>query len=401
MPHRAPNTCRRAAVAEPSSWTVGTVLDRPAEPIGQVARTVRVGATKFAICIAVVIGQSEAQAKDCAPASPECHLQNGRELMKSDPRRAADELLASYRLDERTDTLELYASALEADKQYAAALETWKRVIVFRDSEITAAKELAAKPSVRKRAKARADLARAQKQSEQAAEAIIKLWPKVGKVKIKLAPGERIAVWRGGLEVDATRDVLVNAGRDELVFKRADGSESRVVIEVAGGGTAKVDAPRVTLAKPAPKQAEPLKPAPVKDAPEEEAPADAEPQLAALRFEDKPRSQRMSRIGLGLVAGGVVAGALAGTFGYLSARDYDRAKEIGCGGGECPVGPAADLAERSNDRARFAQISAIGGGALIATGVTLWIVGRRGAPRRSEDVTLRVGPSSAAIGWGF
>ena len=380
-------------------------LDRPAEPIGQVVRTVRVGATKFAICIAVVIGQSEAQAKDCAPASPECHLQNARELLKSDPKRAAEESLTSYRLDERTDTLEVYATALEADKQYAAALETWKRVIVFRDSEITSAKELGAKPSVRKRAKARADLARAQKQSEQAAEAIIKLWPKVGKVKIKIAPGDKIAVWRGGLEVDATRDVLVNAGRDELTFKRSDGSEERVVIEVAAGGSTKIDAPRVALAKRAPKKIEQerLRPEVKAAKPAPRAPTkEAEP-LTALREQptEEPRSPRMSRVGLGLVAGGVVAGALAGTFGYLSAREYDRAKEIGCGGGECPVGPAADLAERSNDRARFAQISAIGAGALIGTGVTLWIVGRGKTRRAATDVTLRVGPSSAAIGWGF
>jgi hypothetical protein len=355
----------------------------------------------------MLLARSEAQAKDCPPASPECHLANAKELLKSDPKRAAEELLTSYRLDERTDTLQLYATALEADKQYAAALETWKRVIVFRDSEITAAKELAAKPSVRKRSKARADMARAQKQSEEAAAAIIKLWPKVGKVKIKLAPGERVAVWRGGLEVDLTRDVLVNAGRDELVFKRADGSEERIVVEVAAGASTKIDVPRAgTLAKkPAKKPAPKInkaKPAPeVLAKPEAEEAEEAEPQLTAMRFEEQPRSQRMSRIGLGMIAGGVVAGALAGTLGYLSARDFDRAKEIGCGGGECPVGPAADLAERSNDRARFAQISAIGGGALIATGVTLWIVGRGKTRRAATDVTLRVGPSSAAIGWGF
>jgi len=370
-----------------------------------------VGASKFAIWFAVVLGPSLAEAKDCPPASPECHLENAKELLKSDPKRAAEELVISYRLDERTDTLQLYATVLEADKQYASALETWKRVIVFRDSEITAAKELAAKPSVRKRGKARGDMARAQKQSEEAAAAIIRLWPKVGKVKIKLTPGEQVAVWRGGIEVDATRDVLVNAGRDELVFKRSDGREERVVVEVAAGASTKLDAPRAgTLAKKPPRkqtieQAKPepevaaKKPLP-KLQPKPEA-EEAEPDLTAMRFEEQPRSPRMSRIGLGMIAGGVVAGALAGTYGYLSARDFDRAKDAGCGGGECPVGPAADLAERSNDRARFAQISAIAGGALVATGVTLWVVGRGKTRRAATEVTLRVSPSSAAIGWGF
>jgi hypothetical protein len=110
----------------------------------------------------------------------------------------------------------------------------------------------------------------------------------------------------------------------------------------------------------------------------------------------------MSRIGLGLVAGAAVAGGIAGTLGFLADRDYDRALESGCNAaGQCPIGPAADLAERSNDRARLAQISAIAGGALLATGVTMWIVGRGKTRRAATDVSLRVDPSSAAIAWRF
>ncbi len=49
--------------------------------------------------------------------------------------------------------------------------------------------------------------------------------------------------------------------------------------------------------------------------------------------------------------------------------------------GECPFGPAADRADRSNDRARIAQITAVGGGAMLVTGAVLWYLGR-GKPGR-------------------
>ena len=73
----------------------------------------------LAICVVAVIGQREAFAGSCPPASPACHLENGKQLLRAEPRRAADELLASYQLDERTDTLVLYATALQLDHRYA------------------------------------------------------------------------------------------------------------------------------------------------------------------------------------------------------------------------------------------------------------------------------------------
>ena len=211
--------------------------------------------------------------------------------------------------------------------------------------------------------------------------------------------------------------MLVNAGRDELMFRWKSGGVQRVVIEVAAGASAQIDAPAEPVARPAPPK--PLKleqPRPAKLEPERAKPARVEPArveperaarlparaLATVRFVEEPRSRTMSRIGIGLVAGAVVAGGIAGGLGYLANRDYDRAREIGCGpDGRCPIGPAADLAERSNDRARLAQISAIGGGALLATGAVMWIVGRGQTRRAAPEISLRVGPSSTAIGWRF
>lgn len=357
----------------------------------------------LAICIAVVIGHPDAHAEPCATPSPTCHLENGKELLTSDPKRAAEELLASYQLDERTDTLVLYATALQLGQRYALALETWKRVIVFRDSELDAAKETARTTTGRKRATARAVIARVQQQSEQAAEAIIKLWPKVGRVRVRLAAGQELAVSRDGAEVDMSQDVVVNAGRDELVFTRKDGSVERVVVQVAAGGSAKVDAPPDQVAKPVPQPPAPEQPrkpeAPDVPVPAVEAPT---PARATGRFVDEPRSLTMSRLGLGLIAGAVVAEGIAGGLGYFASRDHDRAGTAGCSAdGRCPFGPAADLAQQSNDRARLAQITAIGGAALAATGVTLWIVGRGKTHRAVTELTLHVSPSSTAISGRF
>jgi len=381
---------------------------KPAHPAG----LLRPLAALVALGLAAALAPSEARAGECRPPTPECHLENGQRLLKSDPGRAAEELRASYELDERTDTLALYATALQLDRRYAHALEVWQRVIAFRESELEAARATVRAAGGSRRRAARAAAAAIQQQMEQAAEAIIQLWPHVGRVRVQLPAGQQLAVSRDGVEVDASRDVLVDAGRDELVFTRRDGSVARVVVEVAAGASAKIDAPPAPVAAAAqPKPAKPVKLAQPKPAAPEtpaRALAAAEPPAEAVsapplvvRVAEEPRARRMSRVGLGLVAGGVVAGGIAGSLGYLASRDYDRAQAGGCAEGRCPAGPAAELAERSNDRARLAQISAVGAGALIATGVTLWIVGRGKARRPAADVALRVAPSSAAIAWRF
>ncbi len=371
-----------------------------------------------------MISHGEAHAGECTLSTPACHLENGKKLLDSNPKRAAEELLASYKLDERTDTLALYATALERDKQYALALETWQRVIVFRESELDAAKAAASTARGNKRAAAKAAATTAQQQMDDAAAAIIKLWSQVGRVSVQIPAGKQLTVTRGGAEVDVTKDVLVNAGRDELVFTGKDGSVARLTVEVAAGASAKVTAPEPKaqpIAKPSgkpngkpaarpsvqkqdpPKLAEQRPAAPPEPTEPEAAPAaKPEPELAAVRYTEEPRSRTMQRVGIGLAAGSVLAAGAAVTFGILASSDYDDSRDAGCSpDGQCPFGPAADLAERSNDRARLAQISAIGGGAMLVTGVALFIVGRGKTRRAATDVTLRVNPSSAAIAWRF
>src|SRR4051812_33752712 len=92
------------------------------------------------IFVAALLVPTKARA-ECSPPTPACHLASGKKLLKTDPKAAAADFLASFKLDEKTDTLILYAQALEADKQWALAAETWKRVATYRDSELTAVKE--------------------------------------------------------------------------------------------------------------------------------------------------------------------------------------------------------------------------------------------------------------------
>ncbi len=365
----------------------------------------------FAVCF-VVASASPAHAGDCAPPTPECHLANGRKLLASDPKRAAQELLASYRLDERTETLTLYAQALAADKQYALSLETWQRIIVFRESELEAAKE-----GMRRRktaAAAKAQKARAQEASEAAAAEIMKLWASVARVRVNTG-AEQVVVTRGGVEVDASKEILINAGGDELVFTRRDGSTSKAKVQLAAGQSTTIGVPPAEIAMKAklparekvstgtPKTREmPAKKEPAVPSPREAvepAPSVVETRTS-MDIDAQPRSRTMSRVGIGLGVAGVVGLGVAATLGVIASRDFDKAQELGCDAdGQCPIGPASDMAQQSNDRARAAQITAIGGGALLATGATLWLLGRR--PATQERMTVSVNPTSITVGWSL
>lgn len=366
----------------------------------------------FAVCF-VAASASPAHAGDCAPPTPECHLANGQKLLASDPKRAAQELLASYRLDERTDTLTLYAQALQADKQYALSLETWQRIIIFRESEIEAAKE-----GMRLRktaATAKVQKQKAQDASEAAAAEIMKLWANVARVRVNLA-GEQVVVTRGGVEVDPAKEIVINANGDELVFTRRDGSMSRAQIQLAAGQSTTIGVPPVEIAMKAKVNQPTRDAAKISSGPpkptELPAPTVPSPRKAVeptpsvvetdVEMRDVPgtRSPAMTRVGIGLGVAGVVGLGVAATLGVIASRDFDKAQELGCDSdGQCPIGAASDMAQQSNDRARAAQITAIGGGALLATGATLFILGRR--PAKQERMTVTVNPSSISIGWSL
>lgn len=371
--------------------------------------------TYAAIGLAVMLAHSRAHAQECAPPTPECHLANGRKLLDSDPKAAAAELLASYRLDERTETLALYATALGRDKQYARALETWQRIIIFRESEIESAKEAMRVASISKRKAARAALAKAQEASELAAAEIMKLWPQTAKVRIRVPAGQAVTVSSAGVDLDITKDVIVNARHDELTFTRGDGSSQTLVVEIPPGQNRTVDAPpprreasAVTSPMPTPTMAAqtPRREGPATATPLPTVSAEPTPSVVATKPRMAPRAptgaSSMSKAGIGLAAGGVVALGVAGTFALLARSDFSDARDLGCNAdGDCPVGPAADLGEQARDRTRIAQVTAIGGGALLVTGATLWFLGRGPVPRGSSEMTVGVGAHSVSLGWSL
>jgi hypothetical protein len=355
------------------------------------------------LCLALVVAHSEARAADCtATPTPACHLELGKKLMKTDPKRAATELLASYKLDERTDTLELYASALELDKQYALAFETWERVITYRGSEQTAAKEQK-KPAV---------AARAKRQADAAAVTTKKLEAKIARVRVKFAAGPKPTVTRDGVEVDATKEIIVKADNDELVFTAKDGSVDKRTLVIKAGENVRIDYPDPAKAPPPPVDP------PKVEQPKVEQPKVEQPKVEQPKVEPKPDpvivtkrdpslthdgrpGKNMSRMGVAFVGGGVILAGVATTYGILASRDFDKAKDAGCNSdAECPVGSAGiDLVDQSNHRARIAQITAIGAVALVGTGVTLWFMGR--SKERRAQMSLQVAPSSATLAWRF
>jgi hypothetical protein len=204
------------------------------------------------------------------------------------------------------------------------------------------------------------------------------------------------------------------------VFTKKDGTLARHTVSLTAGENVRIDAPDKygAIAKADPPKADPPKADPPKkvDPPkvaikiETKEPVEKtepvkpkQPKVAKqpdpeVRVDGGRRSSGMGRTGL------VVVGGVAATFAVIANNDFNKAIDGGCDGdGNCPVGsPAVDLAQRSNDRARVAQITAIGAGALIATGVTLWVLGRSKTARKS-NMAVHVGhtpeSSNAALSW--
>ncbi len=346
----------------------------------------------LALSIAL-LAPGAARAADCtANPTPACHLAEGKKLVKSNPKQAAAEFLASYKLDERTDTLELYAAALESDKQYALAAETWERIVKYRESELTAAKEQ------------KKNVAAAQRKLDGASKAVTKLEANTAKIRIKLNPGPPPKVTRDGSDVDPAKEIWVKSGSDALLFTFADGSSVPVPVTLKAGENVRIDAPK-------PKPVEPPRPPIEPPKPPIEVKKDPIPPVVAMKEPDvKPLppgpseshpSNFKRNLGFGLIGGGVILAGVATTFGILASNKFDDAQAAGCNGdGECPIGsPGVDLAEKSNDQARVAQITGIGAVALIGTGVTLWMLHRKEQKRSS--MTLNVSGKAAAFGWRF
>src|SRR5205085_12362760 len=88
-----------------------------------------------------------------------------------------------------SDTLAQDAVALEKAGHHAHAMETWQQVVALREADVDAAKASARGATGKRLAAAKAAMARARKQADVAVEAIIKLWPSVGRIALRVPPG--------------------------------------------------------------------------------------------------------------------------------------------------------------------------------------------------------------------
>jgi tetratricopeptide (TPR) repeat protein len=121
-------------------------------------------------------------------------------------------------------------------------------------------------------------------------------------------------------------------------------------------------------------------------------------ELSALHVDRSRTAQRKKEIGLGVALGGGAALAIATYYGFrasAAADDVERAYQMGA--------KWRDVAARHEDgerAARIAQVFGIGGVAGIATGVTVYVLGKR-AERTLPVVTPTADGARVSVGWRF
>ncbi len=112
--------------------------------------------------------------------------------------------------------------------------------------------------------------------------------------------------------------------------------------------------------------------------------------------EQPPRSLRKTLGVVGIIGGGA---AIAGgfTFGLLARGTWQDAKDV-CGGTICDTRADLDrgnaLADSARTRGTIATVLAIGGGALLAGGIVLWMT----APKSERSVAIAPSASPSSVG---
>lgn len=222
-----------------------------------------------------------------------------------------------------------------------------------------------------------------------AVEMIPQLEGRVARLRIEIAENRRSkdALVPAGLEVTVNgvratnfRDMPIDLGTS-TVIARAPG-----YLDWTGQVTAKDErqAAVVTIT---------LDPDP-SATPHDRPPAPPPPE--APRPPDAPRSLNKTLGIVGVIGGGVVlAGGL--TAGVLARSKWNDAKDI-CGGARCQTQADLDRAQPSVDAARtrgtLSTVLVIGGAALVAGGVVLWVT----APKAERSVA--VAPTASPSGGG-
>lgn len=121
--------------------------------------------------------------------------------------------------------------------------------------------------------------------------------------------------------------------------------------------------------------------------------------VTAHSEEPSRRASLQKDIGLGFTLGGSLA--LAGALYYAldansASSDVSNAYDKGKGNGK----NVGELDDRGHDSERKARILAVGGGLGVATGVVLYVLGRR-AEASPVAITPTTGGARVSLGWSF
>jgi hypothetical protein len=198
-----------------------------------------------------------------------------------------------------------------------------------------------------------------------------------------------------GLVVKRNHEVLDPAQYDQqvpvdpddyVVTGEAPGHRPWKLSVTIGSKSKTVEVPRLDDAPPPPREPEPpptvVQPAP-KPAPVQEAPSSF-------------TGRRKLAVALAII--GVAAGAGGAVLGVKAKNDESQADAI-CPTSRCFDSHAFDLNSKARDDGLLANIGMIGGGALVAGAIVLWITG---APHpRDVAIAPSVGPSTIGIAGTF
>jgi hypothetical protein len=359
-----------------------------------VGRSVRVSRRiiRFSLAALCVLGGTPASADTGDVVVAEALFRDGKELLaQKDYARACPKLAESFRRDPATGTLLALAMCHEREGKLASA---WGEY-----ADVASRSKVEARPDRERAARAR----------------VADIEPRVSRITIRVSPDfgdtTSLEVTRNGVVVAAPllgTAIPVDGGtqvveavvpgkrkwRAKIALSSAGDSQTVTIPQLDEGDDAPIArsaAPAAVAARKAerPKaepKAEPRsepKPEPGAKAETADETHDIAPAVDAHPEADTGRGLApLQRIGLVTGAAGLV-GLGAGAFFTFRAVSKNNDSKSGCSGDLCM--PAAKQ-DRLDARAagNLATIGLIGGGVLTAAGVTMYIVGRRSAPRAAE-----------------
>ena len=327
--------------------TIVPVLRTAYDPLVATSASLR------AICATVlVLNATAAQAQPVSPADDA--FQRGREALKVGQYvEACAAFEESQRLDPQLATMFNIALCAEQLGKLASALAIYK--------------ELAAKDDNPPR-------------KTKAIEMIPQLESRVARLRIELSENPAgLEVTVNGVRATNFRDMPIDLGASKVIA-RAPG-----YAEWTGEVTAKAEKESVVVTVKLAKDPSSLRP----DLPPPPSPPSSPP--------ESPRSLRRTLGLAGVIGGGViVAGGL--TVGVLARSKWNEAKDI-CGGARCTSQADLDRAQPIVDDARLrgtiSTALVVGGAALVATGVVLWVTAP--AAERSVAVTPTASPTGGGV----